>query len=367
MGKDFVNKVKKYDIEYDINDARIDDDAVTWINKIKDSFENGIGDYSLQQKADTSTEHVKGGLAVGDNSVALGLGDTYDLDIEEVDGATLVINETANPNWQNMVAKSGDEYKRIVSVSGDTITLDSAFSSTPTTISIITQVAMGNYSFVAGEYCQAFGEASHAEGLACKAVGAGSFSGGYFTLANTSYCFAYGDHVIATSPSQTALGKYNVINFNDLFIVGNGSASERSDAFIVRADGRATIGANPTEDLDVATKDYVDKKVALKGHLIRVKGFQVDGVDTVDMTFIVKSKRQTAYLQADLYAFFTQGQTLQNDTYVQTLGNGNNNISYYLGVRSGDFRLYEHDLPNKVINRSIITSFSDTAFDLTNE
>lgn len=330
----------------------------------------GIGPYSLQQNADDSIEHVKGGTALGSSSVALGLGDTYEqeFNILDVDPARMWMNGSANPNWQNMVLVYNNEYRRIIQVTGNTIIIDSPFSVISGTITarIITQVACGDSSLVFGEYSQAFGTGSLAGGSGCKAVGDHSFAGGYYSLTNQSNSIAFGYYSIAAGVGQAVFGKYNNINFDDLLIVGNGSNGALSDAFIVRADGRATVAHDPTALLDVATKGYVDTGDKLYGHHIVLKAFQVDGVDTVEMHMILKTKRSTAYDETALYNYFTQGQTLPNDTYVYTLGNDNANSSYYLGVRSGGFRMYRHDLSNQIISRSVLTSFVDTLFEISN-
>ena len=64
------------------------------------NLENGEGDYSLQQKADTETAHVLGGSAIGDNSVALGIGDTYEVSIDLGASNSLNVSSsvTMNPN-----------------------------------------------------------------------------------------------------------------------------------------------------------------------------------------------------------------------------------------------------------------------------
>ena len=61
------------------------------------------------------------------------------------------------------------------------------------------------------------------------------------------------------------VGQANKDNSSALFIVGNGgysgtTVSKRSNALEVLNDGRVTIGAGPTNDMDVATKKYVDDK-----------------------------------------------------------------------------------------------------------
>lgn len=59
--------------------------------------------------------------------------------------------------------------------------------------------------------------------------------------------------------NQTVIGEYNANNSDALFIVGNGEQdNDRRNAFTVQKDGTATVGTNPTKDMDVATKKYVD-------------------------------------------------------------------------------------------------------------
>ena len=71
----------------------------------------------------------------------------------------------------------------------------------------------------------------------------GTLVGGRGLTANYSY--------------QAVVGKYN--NAVDAaFVVGNGSSSAKSNAFVVQRDGRATVGKAPVNAMDVATKSYVD-------------------------------------------------------------------------------------------------------------
>lgn len=234
------------------------------------NLENGEGNYSLQQKADTSTEHVKGGLALGNNSVALGVGDIYTVTIELGAGnfCRLESGTSLNPNWQNMILECNGDYYRITAVetlmSGLNVSPDIPDIIENTQAHIITQVAMGNSSLVLGEYSQAFGEGSVAGGIASKAIGNASIAEGNFTLANQSYASAFGDHTIASAVAQTALGKCNEIDYSALLVVGNGTdGSHRSTAFKVNADGTATVQSNPVNTKDVVTKEYADTKRAL--------------------------------------------------------------------------------------------------------
>ena len=89
--------------------------------------------------------------------------------------------------------------------------------------------------------------------------------------------FVFGNHVSSTGRACVVIGQFNSIDENAedsshgagarkyLFIVGNGTDDNtRSNALTVDwdgnvvASGKMTVGAAPTNDLDVATKEYVD-------------------------------------------------------------------------------------------------------------
>jgi hypothetical protein len=96
-----------------------------------------------------------------------------------------------------------------------------------------------SYAHAEGNSTQALGEASHAEGKDTKATGNYSHAGGLGT--------------IASEEAQTVIGKYNQVDSDALFIVGDGSASTPSNAFVVKTDGTVWAGtknltADPTTD-----------------------------------------------------------------------------------------------------------------------
>lgn len=75
--------------------------------------------------------------------------------------------------------------------------------------------------------------------------GAYSFSSGHGNSAKGVCAQAHGQGVIASSDAQTAVGKYNAEDANDVyaFIVGNGANdSNRSNAFAVKWDGSVVAG-----------------------------------------------------------------------------------------------------------------------------
>ena len=106
------------------------------------------------------------------------------------------------------------------------------------------------------------GRLSHAEGDRCYTIGTASHAEGCQTRASGSYSHAGGSYTIASQSSQTAIGKYNDNKSNTLFEVGNGTADDaRSNAFVVYSSGKAEIGADPTTNMGVATKQYVDNNI----------------------------------------------------------------------------------------------------------
>ncbi len=82
--------------------------------------------------------------------------------------------------------------------------------------------------------------------------------------ASGTYSFAAGKGTVADSEGMAALGRYNASGSGALLAIGNGmSDADRKDAFRVLPDGRARIQTAPSEAMDVANKDYVDKKACL--------------------------------------------------------------------------------------------------------
>jgi hypothetical protein len=97
---------------------------------------------------------------------------------------------------------------------------------------------------------------AHAEGNGSTASGYAAHAEGYYTEAASSY--------------QHVFGKYNTVDSNDTYveIVGKGtSSSAKSNARTLdwsgneTLAGKLTVGTQPTANMDVATKKYVDDAV----------------------------------------------------------------------------------------------------------
>lgn len=118
---------------------------------------------------------------------------------------------------------------------------------------------IGQHAVAEGVNTMAKGDASHAEGDNTVASGWRSHAQNWGT--------------IAAMACQTVIGKYNkedteeLYNRQKAFIIGNGTgslAADRSNAMTVDWDGngvfsgKLTVGSAPSNNLDVATKKYVD-------------------------------------------------------------------------------------------------------------
>lgn len=85
-----------------------------------------------------------------------------------------------------------------------------------------------------------------------------SLIAGTGNLAQHNEVFLLGTGLTSKAYQQVIVGRYNK-DSDGMFVVGIGtSASAPADGFIVQRDGRATVGSNPRDAMDVATKNYVD-------------------------------------------------------------------------------------------------------------
>ena len=130
----------------------------------------------------------------------------------------------------------------------------------------------GHQTTVSGSYSHAEGysntintgaDYSHAEGYSntINSYMDNSHVEGGYNVVNASYAHVGGFYNIAGSSYQTVIGKFNESDTHDTysFIVGNGNGDNyRSNGFTVKWDGTAQVGKSPVNDMDVATKKYVD-------------------------------------------------------------------------------------------------------------
>lgn len=99
--------------------------------------------------------------------------------------------------------------------------------------------AIGNESHAEGNNTRASSTGSHAEGSGTIASGLCSHAEGFNTNASGYESHAGGYGTIAASEYQTAIGTCNITDSENryLFIIGNGTLTERSNAFTVSRSG----------------------------------------------------------------------------------------------------------------------------------
>ena len=127
--------------------------------------------------------------------------------------------------------------------------------------------AAGGSSHAEGSITKALGLGSHSEGLLSIAEGQDAHAEGNNTLALGTHTHSEGTGTIATTSAQHTQGRFNIEDINEIYahIVGNGTSSNnRSNAHTLDWNGngwyagKLTVGAAPTNNMDVATKKYVD-------------------------------------------------------------------------------------------------------------
>ena len=113
------------------------------------------------------------------------------------------------------------------------------------------------------------GTRATAEGYLNEASGDYAHAEGYFNVASGYASHAQGQSTIAAGRNQQVFGKYNISNSTTYVeIVGNGSSDgARSNARTLDWNGnevlagKLTVGTAPTNNMDVATKQYVDSSI----------------------------------------------------------------------------------------------------------
>lgn len=134
--------------------------------------------------------------------------------------------------------------------------------------------ASSNQAHAEGIYSRAEGGHSHAEGKLTQAGSMGSHAEGEGTKALGNYSHAQGGHTTASRLYHFVFGEYNILDTQNISsdrrgqyieIVGNGTADNaRSNARTLDWSGNEwlagtlTVGADPTANMEVATKQYVD-------------------------------------------------------------------------------------------------------------
>lgn len=201
--------------------------ALGWNTKAKGRSAVAMGD-NTTASGSRSTAMGNGTIASGFNSTAMG-----DVTVASGTGST-AIGFSSTSSGLNSVAM------------GNNTTSIGDFS----TSSGIGTTANGDRSFAMCNNTTANGFASTAMGSSTSANGGRSTSMGTLTIANGFCSLVIGQFNDSIVASQSSM-----LSTTPLFIVGNGTASNaRSNAFVVRNDGRVGIGTStPTNQLTLST------------------------------------------------------------------------------------------------------------------
>ncbi|MDC3285623.1 tail fiber domain-containing protein [Flavobacteriaceae bacterium] len=119
----------------------------------------------------------------------------------------------------------------------------------------LTSLAMGNQVFANGDYSTAIGQFSEANGSHSTALGKSSKANDYSSLVIGYYNLS----------GNTVTGSATQANpANTAFVIGNGTFSNRSDAFKVMANGDTTV----SNDLTVGGDIVVSSDARLKANIV---------------------------------------------------------------------------------------------------
>jgi hypothetical protein len=173
-------------------------------------------------------------------------------------------------------------------------------------------VASHDYSIAGGKYSKATGYASLALGSETKAIGDNTvalgrqteaigmygIAMGYQSIAEGYYSFAQGSsskatgrsavaigqNVIAQANNMVAFGRYNLYSGNPgawvstdpLFVIGNGTSTERSNALTILKNGRMGIGTNsPSAGLHIKGSNHPGSFIYLESDGEEDTGFRL--------------------------------------------------------------------------------------------
>jgi hypothetical protein len=118
-----------------------------------------------------------------------------------------------------------------------------------------TSIAMGYEAIANGDYSSAMGQYSVADGKSSTAMGYGSIASDYSSLV-IGYFNLNGSTVTGSATQANSA--------NTAFVIGNGTFSNRSDAFKVMANGDTTVSNNLTVGGDIV----VSSDARLKANIV---------------------------------------------------------------------------------------------------
>lgn len=139
-----------------------------------------------------------------------------------------------------------------------------------------TSTASGSQSHAEGWFTLASDISAHAEGTETQATSYAAHAEGHRTTASGFAAHAEGEGTIAKFKVQHVFGQYNIVDPSTaesdygtyIEIVGNGTTATKSNARTLDWNGnetlagKLTIGANPVNNMDVVTKQYMENAIS---------------------------------------------------------------------------------------------------------
>lgn len=236
----------------------------------------------------------------------------------------------------------------------------------------------GHYSVVSGNKSSNSGQGNIIGGNRNKVTGHYVVANGQSNLvtANRALISGLGHNTTNGPANVAAVGAYSSISSDTAFAVGIGTADNaRSNAFEVHTDGRATAGADPTNNLDLATKQYVDGG---DGFIIEVPTTLYDGNTPVNGDSTVFNAAKTA-MQAGKKVYIkikaeqVEGTSGTSSNWVYHLLSGYHNYSSasiesmvfmwtdFFGGESKNIRIIFSTVSSMVANWSLVVDTYATA------
>lgn len=283
-----IHKIKVQNTEYDIYDSRFGTSATPTIPQTQADW---------KQETDTASDFIKNKPAIWDSEdYTVPEGATYgDSDTKAIGAVALNLNTNQAKGDYSVSEGYHNEGNRDVVINGVTTTLPDGASGFASHAEGSASIASGIASHAEGRSTTASGfgshaeggetiasgTSSHAEGTSTEAFGEYSHAEGYYTTASGYASHVEGINTISQRKSQHVFGEFNIADStgsttnrgNYVEIVGNGNYNTRSNARTLDWDGnevlagKLTVGATPTANMDVTTKEYVDNAISNVGGL----------------------------------------------------------------------------------------------------
>ena len=243
--------------------------------------------YNAVASSNSTVALGEGTLAIGGNSVAIGLQSEASGTASVALGWGVTAANQASMAFGRSTEAFGFSstafgYQTIASNSYATsFGYQTVASGTFSTAGGRSTTASGSSSTAFGHNTLAAGDNSTAMGLSTEASGIHSFSAGNTTLAKGGASVALGRITQANGYGSLVIGEYNdtlvapqnvTTSTTPLFIIGNGSSTvNRTNAMIVRKDGRVGIGTNtPDNRVDISSDGTSDNAEIVLGLISNV-------------------------------------------------------------------------------------------------